>query len=68
MTDRAISFAPATFEASSPLTAAYRVVATWMERHEQRARLAEMDGRTLRDMGLDKVDALNEAAKPFWRA
>ena len=68
MTDRAISFAPAAIEVSSPITAAYRVFATWMERHEQRAHLAEMDHRMLSDMGLDKVDALNEAAKPFWRA
>ena len=55
-------------EVSSPITAVYRVFATWMERHEQRAHLAEMDSRMLNDMGLDKVDALNEAAKPFWRA
>ena len=68
MTDRAISFAPAAFEVSSPFTAVYRVIATWMERHEQRARLADMDGRMLRDMGLDKGDARQEAAKPFWRA
>ena len=68
MTDRAISFAPAAMEVSSPVTAAYRVFATWMERHEQRSRLAEMDARILRDMGLDPVDAMNEAAKPFWRA
>lgn len=68
MTDRAITFAPASFEVSSPISAAYRVVATWMQRHEQRSRLVEMDSRMLRDMGLDKVDALNEAAKPFWRA
>lgn len=68
MTNHAMSFAPARIEVSSPFTAAYRVFATWMERHEQRARLVEMDSRMLRDMGLDKVDALNEAAKPFWRA
>ena len=68
MTDRVMSFAPATMDVSSPFTAAYRVFTTWMERHEQRARLAEMDSRILRDMGLDQVDAMNEAAKPFWRA
>lgn len=68
MTDRAIGFAPAAIDVSSPFTAAYRVFTTWVERHEQRARLANMDARILRDMGLDRVDALNEAAKPFWRA
>lgn len=68
MTDRAISFAPAAIEVSSPITAVYRVFATWMERHEQRAHLAEMDDRMLSDIGLNKIDALNEAAKPFWRA
>jgi len=68
MTDRVMSFAPAAMDLSSPFTAGYRVIATWMERHEHRARLAEMDSRMLRDMGLDKIDALNEAAKPFWRA
>lgn len=68
MTDRAMTFAPAAIEVSSPFAAAYSVFTTWMERHEQRARLADMDDRILRDMGMDKVDALNEAAKPFWRA
>ena len=68
MTDRVMSFAPASVEVSSPFAAAYHLFATWMERHEQRARLSEMDGRMLRDMGMDRVDAMHEAAKPFWRA
>ncbi len=68
MTDRVIGYAPAAFDLSSPFTAAFSTVVTWMERHEQRRTLAEMDSRLLQDMGMDRVDALHEAAKPFWQA
>lgn len=42
------------------LAAAYR-------RRQQRRALAQLDDRLLRDIGVDRQDALLEAAKPFWR-
>jgi uncharacterized protein YjiS (DUF1127 family) len=37
------------------------------QRSVQRRRLATMDDRMLQDIGISRVDALREAAKPFWR-
>jgi len=39
----------------------------WYERSRQRRRLAQLDGRLLRDIGIDRVAAVKEASKPFWR-
>ena len=43
-------------------------LAEWQERHEQRAHLAGMDDRMLKDIGVSSVDAAREADKPFWKA
>ena len=40
----------------------------WQERAQQRAHLACMDERMLKDIGINQVDAAREATKPFWRA
>ena len=40
----------------------------WFERSRQRAALAALDEERLRDIGIDRVSAAREAAKPFWRA
>jgi len=39
----------------------------WQERSRGRYWLAQLDDRTLRDIGLSRIDALREASKPFWR-
>ena len=41
----------------------------WFARSVQRRRLRELarDVRLLSDIGLDRQEALREAAKPFWR-
>lgn len=39
----------------------------WYERSRQRRRLAQLDGRLLQDIGIDRVAAIKEASKPFWR-
>ena len=39
----------------------------WQERARQRRCLARLDERLLRDIGVDRIDALREAGKPFWR-
>jgi uncharacterized protein YjiS (DUF1127 family) len=40
---------------------------TWRQRLRDRQRLAEMDDRSLRDIGLTRYDAELELRKPFWR-
>lgn len=47
---------------------AFGALLTWQARQLQRAHLAELDDRLLRDMGLTRSDVAREAAKPFWRA
>ncbi len=41
---------------------------TWRQREADRAVLAEMNERDLRDVGLTRSEVLVEADKPFWRA
>jgi uncharacterized protein YjiS (DUF1127 family) len=36
-------------------------------RHRSRVRLAELDGRLLKDIGVTYAEAEHEANKPFWR-
>lgn len=49
----------------------WRVIAvlmlTWHARAKQRRELRELEPWVLRDLGLSKLDAAVEAAKPFWR-
>ncbi len=40
--------------------------ATWYDRWDQRRNLAQLDERLLRDIGLDRHRAAQEARKPFW--
>jgi len=35
--------------------------------HRERVRLRELSDQELRDIGLSRYDALQEARKPFWR-
>lgn len=52
---------------TSPLAAALRRVAAWIERSRQRQALATLDDQMLRDIGITRVDAARECDKPFWR-
>ena len=47
--------------------ASLKTLHSWYERSRQRRRLAQLDDRLLRDIGLDRVAAMKEAYKPFWR-
>lgn len=40
----------------------------WGERMRERQQLATMDDRSLKDMGISRCDAEQEADKPFWRS
>ncbi len=38
----------------------------WIDRVRSRRQLAALDDRLLRDIGVGRIDAEREAAKPFW--
>ena len=42
-------------------------VSLWRHRRKSRRDLLRLDDRLLRDIGVDRRDALQEAQKPFWR-
>lgn len=42
-------------------------LALWRQRTEVRRRLAEMDSRSLRDVGISPAAAAYESGKPFWQ-
>ena len=39
----------------------------WRDRAETRRALRDLDAHLLKDVGLTRAQALNEAAKPFWK-
>jgi len=47
--------------------ASLKTLHSWYERSKQRRRLAQLDDHLLRDIGIDRVAAMKEAYKPFWR-
>lgn len=49
------------------LAAIVKFVMAAQHRWQQRNRLADMDDRTLRDMGISRADVYRERQKPFWR-
>ena len=40
---------------------------TWLERRRQRRALLEMSDHMLKDIGVSRAAAYEEAVKPFWR-
>jgi uncharacterized protein YjiS (DUF1127 family) len=57
---------------AAAVDAALRRFARWsalcFARAEQRRRLAELDARMLKDIGVTPAEAAAESAKPWWRA
>ncbi len=47
--------------------ASLQTLQTWYERSRQRRHLARLDEYLLRDIGIDRLTAMEEASKPFWR-
>jgi uncharacterized protein YjiS (DUF1127 family) len=45
-----------------------QILATWRRRAKERQEIANLDHRTLRDLGLSASEVQFEANKPFWRA
>ncbi|MBT3306668.1 MAG: DUF1127 domain-containing protein [Alphaproteobacteria bacterium] len=46
---------------------AVAMVNLWRNRSSQRRALVDMSDHMLRDIGIDRLDALRESEKPFWR-
>ena len=59
------------FSSKAPLAGTFsafsQIFQTWRQRARQRQELAQLDYRTLRDLGLSEGSARFEANKPFWR-
>jgi uncharacterized protein YjiS (DUF1127 family) len=51
----------------SGLELATDLLLTWLDRCAQRRQLARLDPRMLKDIGVSRVDAAEEARKPFWK-
>jgi uncharacterized protein YjiS (DUF1127 family) len=43
------------------------ILRQWRQRSRERAQLALLDERMLRDIGISRGDVLREINKPFWR-
>jgi uncharacterized protein YjiS (DUF1127 family) len=50
------------------LKALLDLIRLWRRRSYERQTLAGLSDPLLRDMGITRCDAMNEASKPFWRA
>ncbi len=44
------------------------VLMLWINRSRQRRALSHMQDYLLKDIGISRVDALQESRKPFWKA
>ena len=53
--------------ANALLTGARRVLAAWSMRRRSRTDLARLTPAQLRDIGLDRLSAEDEAQRPFWQ-
>ncbi len=49
------------------LTATIQFVQVSKERSHQRRALAQLSADQLKDIGVSRGDAINEASKPFWK-
>lgn len=52
---------------SSFLTVALRAVSTWADRRRTRVALNTLTDAQLRDIGLEREAAVEEAHRPFWQ-
>ena len=61
--DRAVMLGARLWEDLKALAA---LAVVWQKRARERHRLASLDDRMLRDVGLSRVDTEREWRKPFW--
>ena len=50
-----------------PVKRLFATIVAWQQRYELRRHLLEIDDRLLDDIGFSRVEARQEAAKPFWK-
>jgi len=50
-----------------PSKSLFKAVKFWIKRAHQRRQLGKLDQRILEDIGVSRVAANREIAKPFWR-
>jgi uncharacterized protein YjiS (DUF1127 family) len=50
------------------VTAGFDLILAWQERATERAHLAALDDRLLRDIGLSRSDVEREVSLPFWQS
>lgn len=51
----------------NPVKRLFKTLDLWNKRKEERKQLSKVDERLLKDMGISKLDAQQEIAKPFWQ-
>ena len=60
------------FSSKAPLAGTYtalrQIFDAWHRRARERRELAQLDRRTIQDLGLSSSEIQFEANKPFWRA
>ncbi|CAE6927267.1 MULTISPECIES: DUF1127 domain-containing protein [Pseudomonas] len=54
------------FDRLPSLAEMWRVLRRWRQLARERQQLARLDGAALKDLGLSRADALQEAERPFW--
>lgn len=59
-------FAPIRTRAATPTRTFWRAIVTAIKVMSERNRLAKLEDHQLADIGLDRVAAANEAARPIW--
>jgi len=48
------------------LASVWRMLRRWRQLARERGQLARLNGAALKDLGLSRADALQEAERPFW--
>lgn len=59
-------FAPIRTRAATPTRTFWRAIVTAIKVMGERNRLAQLEDHQLADIGLDRVSAAKEAARPVW--
>ncbi|MGG2397884.1 DUF1127 domain-containing protein [Pseudomonas sp. SH1-B] len=54
------------FERVPAWASLWRMLRRWHQLARERRQLARLDGAALKDLGLSRADALQEAERPFW--
>ena len=63
----AVFFTPLAQHARTFIAQRRQDLTTWNQRRRTRLALRELDNNALKDIGVSRAEALNEANKPFWK-